>query len=348
MNDAVFAIPGDLSAATGGYAYDRRVMAECAAMGFHLVHLALPGGYPHPNSAMLESTRARLAACPPGQPLLIDGLALGAFDEATLDAIKGPPVGLVHHPLAFETGLRPARREALLASERVALRRCGQVITTSEATLDLLVQHYDVPASRITVAEPGVEQACRARGSADRTIRLLAVGAISPRKAYPLLIEALAGLAALPWALTIAGPTLDGGEEERVRRIIANSGLEKRVTLAGRVDDEQLARLYEGADLFVMPSSFEGYGMAITEALARGLPIVSTTGGALARTVPDDASLKVPADDMLSFRAALRQMIEDHGLRHGKADNAWRRAESLPRWCDTATTIMGVLKGASL
>lgn len=347
MNHAIFAIPGDLSAATGGYAYDRQVMAACEARGFRLEHCPLPGGYPHPSAEELRRTRQILAGLPRDVPLIIDGLALGAFDAATLAAIIAPLIALIHHPLAYETGLPEARARHLLALERAALRRAQRVIATSRTTAGLLAAHYDVPADKIAIAEPGVERASRARGSGNQRVELLAVGAISPRKAYPLLIAALASLPARNWHMTIAGPVLDAAEAGRIEAGIVHHDLTRHVRLAGKISASDLSALYDQTDLFVMPSSFEGYGMVVTEALARGLPMVSTTGGALAQTVPDDASLKVPPGDVTAFATALLRLIDDQDLRQAKAQAAWQRAGDLPSWGTCAAVFVEVLKGVA-
>lgn len=347
MSHSFFAIPGDLSAATGGYAYDRQVMAECAGRDFTLAHCPLPAGYPDPSDKERQQTAQILAALPRGLPLLIDGLALGAFDSATIEAIHSPLVALVHHPLAYETGLPEWRRAILLESERSALASAQRVIAVSRATADLLAQQYGVPDSKITIAEPGVARAQRACGSSDHRLSLLAVGAISPRKAYPLLVEALASLPLQNWRLTIVGPVLDDSEAQKIEAIIQRHDLGAHIRLAGRINADALASCYDEADLFVIASLFEGYGMVVTEALARGLPIVSTTGGALDSTVPDDASLKVPPGDVTAFAGALHRLMADRQLRTAKAEAAWQRARDLPSWANCATMIVNVLKGVA-
>ena len=346
MSEAIFAIPGDVSAATGGYAYDRRIMLECAKMGFHLTHCALPGSFPFPDAAALRETRQALASLPSTTPILIDGLAFGAFDAATLSAIHAPLIALVHHPLAYESGLTAARKTSLLTSETAALAAAHSVIAVSQSTAQLLVETYGVPYGKIAIANPGVDVAARARGSHSDEVHLLAVGAISPRKAYPLLIEALAGLASKRWRLTIAGPIIDETEAQNLALMIASTGLSHQIDLAGKVTADRLAKLYDQADIFVMSSLFEGYGMVITEALSHGLPIVSTTGGALAETVPDAAALKVAPGNILELRNAVSTLLDDRALRQYKADGAWQIAGNLPRWSSSAAIIMTALKEA--
>ncbi len=183
---AVFAIPGDLSTPTGGYEYARRLLQALPGLN----HLQLPSGFPHPSERDLTEASARLAAVPSDTILLIDGLAFGVLPEAVLDTIRGPIVALIHHPLCLESGLSEAACDALRRSEQVALGRAAHVIATSQCTADWLSRDFGVPASRITIAEPGTIPARRARGTGYPP-HLLTVGSVVPRKGYDLLVQAL-------------------------------------------------------------------------------------------------------------------------------------------------------------
>ena len=166
-----------------------------------------------------------------------------------------------------------------------------------------------------------------------------------PRKAFNILVEALAGLKHLPWTLRLAGsPDRDPPTAAALRAQIDAAGLADRVELIGELGPEALERAYAGADLFVMSSLYEGYGMALAEAMARGLPIVTTTGGAAAKTVPDDAGLKVPPGDAAALRAALEQALGDAALRRKLADAAWRAGQQLPGWEDAAAIVASVVR----
>jgi glycosyltransferase involved in cell wall biosynthesis len=338
-----FAIPGDIDLPTGGYAYDRRILALLPDYGIDVEHLRLTQRFPSPTRLDLCATAQTMAAKPPETVFLVDGLAFGAFSAATLTSIPQRIVALVHHPLAFETGIAPERAAALLASETAALAHATHVIVTSPMTRKLVEAHLAVPSSKITVAEPGTDAVPRAIGTG-APLQILAVGSIVPRKGYTVLVEALRTLPPGDWRLTIAGAARDEAELARVEGAIAASGLADRITLAGAVDDDSLAALYAAADLFVMPSLFEGYGMVLAEAMARGLAIVCTTGGAAAETVPDPAALKVPPGDAGALSAALAKAIGDDALRARLGDVAWTAGQTLPRWTDTTRIIADVIK----
>jgi len=131
LTETIFAIPGDLASPTGGYAYDRRVLAHLPAFGLPVRHVALPASYPSPSPGDLEITRKVLASTPPDATLLIDGLAYGAMPEHVIRGLGHRIVALVHHPLCLESGLSDARRDELAALERQALAAAAHVIVTS-------------------------------------------------------------------------------------------------------------------------------------------------------------------------------------------------------------------------
>lgn len=341
-----FAIPGDIDAPTGGYAYDRRILAGATAAGWQATHVALPGGFPAPTPADLAEAARRLAALDADLPVVIDGLALGAMPEvAARVAGVRPLVALVHHPLALETGLAPADAGRLAASERAALAVARAVVVTSPATADILVADYGVPRARVTVAPPGTQRVAPARGSGGPGVAILSVGTLVGRKGHPDLIAALAGLAHLDWRLTIVGSAdLDPAHAAEVRAAIAAAGLDARIRLAGAVPAADLAGHYDRADLFVLASHYEGYGMAYTEALAHGLPVVATRGAAVAEAVAAGAVL-ADAGDPDSLRLALAPLLSDPAARRAAADRAAAAARTLPGWDDTTRLFTAALEG---
>ncbi|AMJ60890.1 glycosyltransferase family 4 protein [Bosea sp. PAMC 26642] len=350
MSEIVFAIPGDIDLPTGGYAYDRRLLAEWRAAGIPARHLALPRSFPNPTPDDLAETGRLIVSQPFDSVLLIDGLAYGAFPESIAAGLAGRVVALVHHPLGLETGLTPNQADSLIAREIAALRYAREIVVTSPTTKRLLVADFAVDENRIAVAVPGVDAAARAAGGPTAgPLDLLAVGSLIPRKAYDVLVEALETLKHRDWRLTIIGATDRApGTARALEAQIAAAGLSDRIALTGAADTPTLARAYDGAGLFVMPSLYEGYGMVLTEALARGLPILCTTGGAAAETVPDAAAVKVPPGDAAALAKALTALIDDKDRRAGMADAAWAAAATLPRWRETAAIVAEICRKVRL
>jgi glycosyltransferase involved in cell wall biosynthesis len=344
MTRAAFAIPGDIDLPTGGYTYDRRVLRLLARFGVAARHLPLPGGFPDPNAGDLAETE-RLLRGIAEEVVLIDGLAYGVMPARLIAGVRVPIIALVHHPLCLEAGLSTRRQQLLRGRERAALARARHVVVTSEPTACTLGRQFAVPRAKITVAEPGTDRAPRARGSAGDDVQLLSVGAIVPRKDYATLVRALAPLKRHRWQLTIAGPTDRSTQAVRaVRTAIDEAGLADRIMLVGPVSQSRLADFYATADVFVLPSLYEGYGMALGEAMARGLAIVCTTGGAAAQTVPDAAAIKVTPGDAAGLTEALGRLLVDAALRRRLADASWAAGRRLPSWHAAAERIAGVIK----
>jgi len=344
MANVEFLIPGDLDLPTGGYTYDRRLLALLPAHGVTARHIALPGSYPSPTDKDLAETARLIDRLPTDAVLLIDGLALGAMPAWLITSFARTVVALCHHPLCLEAGLSEARKAELKASESEALARSAAVIVTSPHTRALLVRDFGVPADRITVALPGTDPAPRAEGTG-KPLRLLAVGSIVPRKGYDVLVRALDRLKEHDWRLIIAGADDRSPETTTaLRALVSTHSLDHRITIAGAVPDAQLSQLYSDADVFVMPSLFEGYGMVLAEAMSRGLPIVCTTGGAAAETAPDTAAIKVTPGDDSELANALDRVMRDASLRQSMAKSSWVAGRGLPRWEDTSRIIAGVLK----
>jgi glycosyltransferase involved in cell wall biosynthesis len=336
-----FAVPGDLATQTGGYGYDRRIIAELETLGFAIEVIELGGEFPRPSAAARAAALRRLGKVSVATPLVIDGLAFGALPDAAAALGRTHRIlALVHHPLACETGLSFAEAEGFRATERAALAQARHVIATSPTTARLLVAEYGVAQDKITVAVPGQDQVSPSAGSTDGLVRLLSVGTIVQRKGFDVLLEALTTLGDLPWRLVIVGDRdRDRAATARLDGDIARLGLAERVRSTGAVSDERLAALYAGADVFVLASRFEGYGIAFAEALAHGLPVVGTKAGAIPETVPDGTGVLVPPDDPAALAAALRALINSTPRRAELAAAARLHARKLPAWRDSARLV---------
>jgi glycosyltransferase involved in cell wall biosynthesis len=222
------------------------------------------------------------------------------------------------------------------------------VVVTSPSTATLLTDEYDVPPEAITVACPGTERGTIAQGSSDGVVRLLSVGSIVPRKGFDILIPALAGISNLPWRLAIAGDrTRDPKATEQLDTDILQHRLADRIDLLGAVIEDQLDALYAGADLFVLASRFEGYGMAYAEALAHGLPVIGTTAGAIPDTVSPSAGVLVEPNDVKALTRTLRLLIENPKERQWLAAGARAAGEALPTWQDQARLFAGAIEAVA-
>ena len=327
-----FIVAGDPDQRTGGYLYDAHIVAQLRRLGWQVTVKGLAGRFPAVDAQARRAMDAALSRLADNSLVVIDGLALGGLPEVVLPhARRLHLLALVHHPLADEGGFAPAQQRHVEALERHALSAMRGVITTSHFSARRIAQMGRVDA-RIEVVEPGVE--ARPLAAADHTPpRLLCVASLTPRKGHELLVEALAMVADLDWQCDCIGSlTRDAEHAARVHAAITAHGLAVRMRLQGELDDAALRAAYTDADLFVLASHYEGYGMVVTEAVGAGLPVLCTTGGALRDTLPPEAGIAVPAGDVTALAAALRHLLSHPEARLDLRDGARRARTQLTDW----------------
>jgi glycosyltransferase involved in cell wall biosynthesis len=341
----VLAVPGDLSLPTGGYHYDRSLLAALKNAGRDTLHISLPSSFPCPNEEEMHQAIDALADLREGSVAIVDGLAFGALETALLDRVTVPIVALVHHPLAHESGLPSGIAKRLYDVERANLEKSAHVIVPSEHIRDILVADYSVTSSRISVVLPGKPnfKLMERKNSPKRSPLILSVGLLHQRKGHDTLISALIACADLDWRAVIVGTPWEAGYFEELRCQIDSAGLTSRIELAGRVEVERLSQLYTEARIFALATRYEGYGIVFDEAFVHGLPVVATTAGAVPGTVPKDAGTLVPPDDAAAFADALRTLLIDNALHKRMSKASVRAGHSLPSWADAAEAVIDVL-----
>lgn len=344
MPPVVLVVPGSLETPTGGYVYDRKIVAGLRARGCSVTVKPIDASFPYPTEEARDEAARILADIPSGTTVLVDGLALGVLPgEAAREATRLRLVALIHHPLARETGIAPAVAAALEESERRALVSAARVIVTSRQTA-IGLRSYGVTPERVSVVEPGTDRAPLARGSSGRDLEMLCVATLTPRKGHEILLNALATIPELPWRLTCVGSmSRDPETAERLcTRLRVNDWMD-RVVLAGEVEPDAVAQDDDRADAFVLPTLYEGYGMAVAEALARGIPVVSTECGAIPDLVGNEAGIVVPPGDVHTLAAALRRVVSDPVFRDGLKRGATAVRARLATWDDAAAAMEAAL-----
>jgi glycosyltransferase involved in cell wall biosynthesis len=346
-------VPGDIddgAVASGGNVYDRRICSGLAAAGWSVHERAVRGTWPRPDAAARAALARTLAALPDGALVLLDGLvACGVPDVVVPQAGRLVLVVLVHLPLGDELGQPPGCAAELAALERRTLRAASAVVATSPWTARRLVAQHGLDAGRVSVAPPGVDPAPTAAGT-DGGGRLLCVGALTPTKGQDLLVEALATVADLPWTCELVGSLRrDPAHVAAVRRAVERSGSDGRVRLAGPRTGARLAAAYAAADLLVLPSRAETYGMVVTEALARGIPVLAAAVGGVPETLGRDPDgrvpgLLVPPADVPALAAGVRRWLGEPALREELRSAARARRSGLDGWEATFRCLTGVLE----
>jgi glycosyltransferase involved in cell wall biosynthesis len=339
-------VPGRLTTRTGGSIYDCRLKEALEAEGWSVAVRELAGDFPTPDVAAIEGAARVLAALPDRHVVVIDGLAGSALPDALeRESVRLRIVVIVHLPVAADVGLDPATAMNLRRLERRAFHAAARVVVTGTATRDLLAG-YELAAERVVTVEPGTDAAPLARGGQDHLVHLFAVGTVNHGKGYDLLLQGLARVPRRNWRLTCAGSTTR--YPAAAAQILALSralGLEQDVVFAGELDADAVARGYDRADVFVLATRQETFGMAVAEALARGLPVVSTTTGAVPSLVGSDAGVLVPPGDVEALSEALTRVTGDAELRRRLAEGAGRVRARLPSWRDAGGKFSGILEG---
>jgi glycosyltransferase involved in cell wall biosynthesis len=333
---------------SGGNVYDVRVCRGLAASGWSVAVHAVPGSWPRPDARAHAALARVVRGIPDGAVVLLDGLVASTAPEVLLShASRLRLVALVHMPLGHgASGDDVRRREAAVLSAAVA------VVVTSRWARRRLLELYALAAERLHVAEPGVDAADLAEGTAGSGA-LLMVGAVTPGKGHDVLLDALRTMAALPWrCLCVGSLERDPRFADALRRQVMDGGLGERVSFPGPRTGIDLDASYGRSDLLVLASRAETYGMVLTEALARGLPVVAAEVGGVPEALGHGAGgarpgLLVPPGDPAALAAALRAWLCDAGLRQRLRRAARARRASLPGWPATTSTLASVLEGAA-
>jgi glycosyltransferase involved in cell wall biosynthesis len=322
---------------SGGNVWDRHVRDGLAQIGWDVDMVEVD-----PDAA--PEVDAALAGLSDGALVLIDGL-VGTRSPAPVEAAAGRlRVVVLAHMVAAGFPDADAR---MVDGEQRALRSARRVIATSEWTRSELARRQVVPAERVDVAQPGSDAAPLATGSATGGA-LLCIGMLAPHKGQDLLIQALSQLPeTADWTCTMAG-SLDADPDyaARLSTLVADAGLGERITMAGVLTQDELDCAYERADLVVAPSRAESYGMAIADALRRGIPVVASSAGGIPQTVAGSrAAVLVPPDEPAPLADALRRWMLDPALRARLKAEARAGSGGLPRWSETAERVSRTLGG---
>jgi len=338
-------VPGGLTRCSGRYRYDRQLVQGLRELGWKVDVTMVDASFPDPSQEALDQVDELLATQRDNATVLVDGLVFGACPEQIERvAHRLTVVGVIHHLLAAETGLDETAVVGILEREGRAMRAASGLLASSFG-IGRAIAAYGVPRERIAIVTPGTDAAPRAEGSRSRPgakrstpVELLCVGSLIPRKAQDVLIDAVAELRLLPWRLTCVGSDKVAPDYvTALREQLEISGLTEEVTLAGELDDRKLEEAFQKADVFVLATRHEGYGMAVAEALARGIPVVSTMAGAIPELIGFDGGSIVPIGDADAFAAALEPLVSDHARRAEVAAGALAQGALLPRWADAAS-----------
>ena len=224
-----------------------------------------------------------------GDPVIIDSLAFGPlFPLIREHAKKHPVIAIMHLPLSINPDLSHGEQTRLAKEEKKAMDHAHRIIVTSHyAAREILSTGAGV--SKIRVIMPGVdtETVSRKRVYPEIPEKFLCVGSYLPNKGHKILLKALSLIPEKSWKLDCYGEMPQPVYFKELTKLVNDFSLDRKVSLHGPATGRALNEAYLLADVLIHPSSFETYGMVPAEALAHGLPVLTSTGGALRETVPD-------------------------------------------------------------
>jgi glycosyltransferase involved in cell wall biosynthesis len=348
-------VPGQIDRTTGGSIYDKRLRDYLRGNGVETRVISVPD--PAYGLAMICSPLVSLAVAArlAGQNndlIIIDAWAHPCLLPFILArrAERKTGIVLIVHQLRWGERKTAWGRRIASALERAALRSADLVITVSRF-MRANIESLAADASNVIVARPGCDEP-RERGGKIRGekkgpgVRLLFVGNCTPRKGLDYLFEALSVLKDPLVTLDVVGDfRVEPAYTQRLRRLAREAGIGDAIRFHGRVSDEALRSFYERADLFVMPSLYEGYGMVYAEAMRAGLPVVATGGGPLPEITRDgENAILVPPADSGRLAEAIGRLASDGDLRSRFARRSLELARDLPTWSATCGQILETLR----
>jgi glycosyltransferase involved in cell wall biosynthesis len=338
---------GEKGRKTGGYLYNGRVIFGLRKRGFEIEEFVAGGASPeHQRSAGLEFG----SAFDPSRfdAIVVDALArIAVFRHLDLWLASQPVVALVH-----ELPSVAGSQHETLARERdyeEALLRADRLVAVSDHGRKILLGR-GVSPGRIHVVPPGfdgVPEDVEPHVQSDDRVRALCVAQWIERKGIVTLVEAWTLRERKGAVLELIGETDADPDYAALVRDAIEAAPRGSIVVSGCIDDVSLGASYADADLFVLPSRYEGYGIVFAEALARGLPIIACDVGPVPELLGREAAVLVRPDDREALSAALDLLLGDPKLRARMSAAASRRASRLPRWEDTVGGFEQVLKTAA-
>ena len=339
---------GDPTRLTGGYLYNRRIFAALRAAGLATGQLVLRSGSPLAAASQLQ---AALAARRPAL-VVVDSIALtpAALALARRNRAKTPVLALMH--MRPSDLAPPWRRPLARYLERRLLSVADRVVAVSPDLARRLVAVGARP-DRVAVLPPGRDGAPAGAAPSPNLAnppprddrRLLCVANWSPSKGIDVLVQAMAAVPP-PAVLDLVGAPGRGPYAARVRALIERHQLGERVRILGPCRWDDLGQAYAAADVFVLPSTSEGFGTAYAEAMGHRLPIVACRVGPLPWLVPAACGILVPPSSPAALAAALRALLADDALRRRLGDAAFSRWLELPTWDQTGDRFCRLVRDA--
>jgi glycosyltransferase involved in cell wall biosynthesis len=351
-----FIIYGSLDTLSGGYLYDRIVIRGLEQLDHDVEVISLPGGsYTRRLGLGLSPGLCRRLAAGDRDILIQDELChptLAFFNRRLRGNACPPLVALVHHALCEEPHHRLPKMFMTMVERRYLTSVDGFIFnseTTRRSVAKLVGQdrHHVIayPAGDRFEHTPSIDK-IGGRALQPGALELLFLGNMVPRKGLLPLLKALAEVDRSAWRLSVAGsPDFDPSYAAEARRMAGELGLIDNVRFAGSVSDDGLIALLNTCHLLCMPYAYEGFGIAILEAMAFGLPAIGSLSGAAGEIIEHGANgFLLPPDDLAGLRPLLLNLHRDREHLRLLAFAARETYAKRPNWQDAIRAIDGFLQ----
>lgn len=306
----VFLQNDSINTLTGGYIYNKYIVDGLLLKNYKVSVISLKGNFPHPTQEDLEKCDKILSNLTGDEFLIIDSLILGAIPDL-IPKIKKTiiTVGLIHLPISIDiTGVK---KPELSYAEKQAMELTNKLVVTSHFTKNILLQS-GLTIEKISVIEPGIEDYPVKNSYPEKPYNLLCIANYTRSKNHDLLIKSLNQLKEYSWEMNFYGNTTDIEYFTEIKSLIKKFGLSNRIFLNGPLEREKISEVYLNSDLFILPSKFETYGMVLTEALAHGIPVITTSSGGIPYTVPSSMGLFAREGTVENFKLLIEKTLTEN------------------------------------
>ncbi len=333
-----FLISGDIDTIASCYIYDKRIIEGLKRNGHYVEVLRLPDDFPFPSEESLKQCHKIVKAIPKLEPIIIDSLVFGVIPSILKEVYnKNPIVALIHLPLSVDPNYTAYQRTLVTSLEKEAFEYASKFIVSSEYTAEILV-NLGINDKKFNLVIPGLDNFSKKEDYPQTPKKLLSIANLCRSKDHTILVRALSALKDRDWILHCYG-NLDMDREylSDFQAMIRRNKLQDKILIHGTISGEQLNEAYLNSDLFVHPSEFETYGMALTEALAHGIPVVASTGGGICKTVPAKMAQFFKPGDVYGLQSILEELLENpevYKRLYMQASTYHEQAQSWQKSCD--------------
>lgn len=334
-----FLIPGDIDTLASCYIYDKRLIEGLKQRGHQVEVHRLNDDFPFPSDESIQHCSQTVKNIAKSETVIVDSLALGVIPSILKElSLTNPVIGLIHLPLSADPNYSAYQRTLITSQEIEAFRLVKNFIVSSEFTRETLI-NFGIEEHKINLVIPGIDDFPQKKNYPDQPTKLLSIANMCRSKDHSLLVRALTALKDKDWVLHCYG-NLDWDRDYLAdfQSLIRKNNLQKKILIHSTISGQELSDAYLDADLFVHPSDFEIYGMALVEALAHGLPVIASTGGGILKTIPPKMGQFFKPSDVYGLQSILEELFENpeiykrlytHALTYKQTAQTWSKSIDL-------------------